>query len=59
MMSVDQLKHNLKHQKIKNLSQETGVSEYNLRRMRSGDRTVPYNEMEKVSDYFEGKFDEE
>ena len=54
MMSIDQIARALTHMKLKNLSEDIGVSIYHLRRLRQADRNIPYNKLKTVSDYLEG-----
>ena len=55
MLNINQIAQALRHQKLKSFSQEVGVSIYLLTKMRDSDATVPYSELKKVSDYFEGE----
>ena len=54
MMSIEQISIALTHTRIKNLSEEIGVSPYHLRKLKQGSGDVPYSKIKKVSDYFEG-----
>lgn len=59
MMTIKQLSNAVKHAKLTKLSEEIGVSTYHLRRIRDEDGNIPYLQMKKVSEFFEGVTEDE
>ena len=59
MMSIKQLSRVLEQAKLKNVSEETGVSVHYLRKIQREDGAVPYSALQKLSDYYEGNNDDE
>jgi len=53
MLTVEQLKKIIERANIAGLSRDTGVSIHNLGRIKAGDNTVPYGDIEKLSKYYE------
>jgi len=49
----------LHHVKLTAFAKEVGVIRPTIARIKNGDKTVPYNALQKVSDYFEGITSEE
>ena len=59
MLTKSQIETALAHINVRSFSQEIGVSEYLVRKMRDGQSgTVPYLALKKVCDYFGGDEDE-
>lgn len=54
MLNIKQISIALTHARLKNVSEETGVSVYHLKLLRNQDGNIPYDKLKKVSDYFEG-----
>jgi|GEM_PF-5876387 len=54
MLSIDHLSQCLQHVRLDGLAKEIGVTRFILVKIKSGDKTSPYNALQKVSDYFEG-----
>lgn len=54
MMSLNQISKVLSTARLKDVSEQTGVSIYFLRKMKQEDGNVPYKAMKSVSDFYEG-----
>jgi len=52
MLTLEQLQKALQLANILGLSRETGVSRRNITRVKNGDNTVPYSDIQKLSAYF-------
>lgn len=53
MLSIKQLANILKSANLSEVERGANVSKHNLRRIRNEDNTVPYSDIEKVSEYYE------
>ena len=52
LLTLEQLKKIIDRANIAGLSRDTGVSIHNLGRIKNGDNTVPYSDIQKLSAYF-------
>lgn len=52
MLSIKQLSKILESATISKVEKDTGISRHNLLRVKSGDATVPYSAIQKLSVYF-------